>query len=219
MSGTASSASGPGRVVAVNVVHAMVPDRWGDQLFTGIDKRPVPGRVPVGRLGLAGDQVGDLEHHGGTDQAVYAYACEDAAWWQAELAREVLPGWFGENLSTEGLDLTAAVVGERWAVGSAVLEVSCPRIPCRVFQGFRDVPRLVRRFTDHGAVGAYLRVVADGDIGAGDPVEIMSRPAHGVTVGETFRALTGHRDLLPRLLDVPELAGAHADRARKLLRV
>src|SRR5918994_157148 len=121
-----------------------------------------------------------------------------------ELDREIGPGRFGENLSTEGLDLTGAVIGERWSVGTAVLEVTSPRIPCMTFTGFWDVPDLIKRFTAHGASGAYLRVIRDGDVGAGDPVEVVSRPAHGVTIGETFRALTGESALLPRLLDAEQ---------------
>lgn len=195
-----------GTVVAVNVVHALIPDVLGSLELTAIDKRPVVGRVLARTLGLAGDRQYDTRNHGGPDQAVYAYAREDAEHWQRELERTLVPGSFGENLSTQGVEVTGAVVGEHWAIGDAVLQVSCPRIPCATFQGFWDVPQLVRRFTEHGAPGAYLRVLVEGLVGAGDPVRIVHRPGHGVTLGETFRALTGERELLPRLLDVPELA-------------
>lgn len=199
-------------VVSVNLGVARA---GGDLGRTGIDKRPVTGPVEVTALGLAGDVVIDARHHGGIDQAVYAYAREDAAWWAAELGREIEPGRFGENLSTRGVDLTNAVIGERWTVGSAVLEVSLPRIPCRTFADFWDVPDLIQRFTSRGASGAYLRVLTEGQITAGDPIVVTSRPAHGLTTGETFRALTTEPDLLIRLVDVAELPAKARDRARR----
>lgn len=206
-----------GTVVAVNVVHALIPDVLGSLELTAIDKRPVAGRVMARTLGLDGDRQYDTRNHGGPDQAVYAYAREDAEHWQRELTRELLPGSFGENLTTSGVEVTGAVIGEQWAVGDAVLQVSCPRIPCATFQGFWGVPQLVRRFTEHGAPGAYLRVLVAGEVGAGDAVRVVHRPEHGVTLGETFRALTGDRELLPRLLDVPELPEWVADRVRAML--
>jgi MOSC domain-containing protein YiiM len=197
----------PARIASVNVVHALVPDRRGDLDETAIDKRAAGGRVPVrspadGGVGLAGDQVVDVRHHGGRDQAVYAYALEDLTWWAAELDRDLAPGAFGENLSTEGLDVTRAVIGERWQVGDdgLVLEVTSPRIPCNTFQGFMDEPQWVKRFTEHGASGAYLRVVAEGTVGAGDTVTVTGRPAHGVTIGDVFVLRRTGADRLERLL-------------------
>jgi MOSC domain-containing protein YiiM len=174
-----------------------VPDR--KPVRTGIDKRPVPGRVAVHPLGLDGDVQVNRRYHGGEGQALYAYAQEDADWWAAELARELPPGRFGENLRTSGLDLTGAVLGERWRVGTALLEVTDCRIPCANFERFWGVPQLVKRFTRHGAPGAYLRVVETGDVGAGDPVAVVARPAHGVTVGTAFRAYTTQKHRLPEL--------------------
>ena len=204
-----------GELLSVNVVRKVRAD--GPDERTAIDKRSVDARVYVNDLGLAGDFVCDTVNHGGLDQAVYAYAREDAQWWERELDRELAPGAFGENLSTEGLDVTNAIIGEQWAVGEALLEVSCPRIPCATFQRFWDVPRLVKRFTEHGACGAYLRVLGEGEIGAGDAIRVVHRPAHGVTLGESFRGLSGDRDVLPRLLQAPELAAPFADKARRLL--
>jgi len=206
-----------GRLLAVNVVHELLPDRAGDLDFTAIDKRPVSGRVRVHRLGVAGDRQYDTRHHGGVDQAVYAYAVEDAAWWAGDLDRVIGPGAFGENLTTEGLDVTGAVIGERWAVGTAVLQVCCPRIPCRTFQGYWGVQQLVKRFTAHGAPGAYLRVVTEGELDAGDRIDVVERPEHGLTIGETFRALTGERALVPKLLTAPELPAETAHWATKVL--
>lgn len=206
-----------GRIVSVNLgVLRTVP--WTAGMgSTGIDKRPTPGRVRAEGVGLVGDVIVDKANHGGYDQAIYAYAREDAAWWAAELDREVLPGAFGENLSTEGIDVTGAVIGERWQVGSTLLEVSRPRIPCRTFAGFWDVPQLIKLFTRRGVPGAYLRIVTEGELGAGDEVRLVNRPEHGVTIGDVFRALTGDRALIPRLLDAPELPAALHEKARRLL--
>lgn len=184
---------------------------------TGIDKRPVTSPVLLRHGGVAGDFIGDLAMHGGADQAVYAYAAEDAAWWAAELGRPVLPGAFGENLTTAAVDLTGAVIGEQWVIGSALLQVTKPRTPCRTFAGWWDVPNLIKRFTDQGWPGAYLRVLREGEVQVGDPVEVVDRPAHGVTVNETFRAMTNTPELLPRLLDVPELAQDWQQRVRRRL--
>ena len=180
--------------------------RWRDrQVRTAIWKVPVAGRVAARGVNLAGDEQADRRVHGGPDKAVYAYAAEDLAWWAAELGRELGPGSFGENLTTRGLDLAAAVVGERWRVGSAVLEVAAPRIPCYKLgirlgdQGF------VRRFALAGRPGAYLRIVAEGEVGAGDPVALAHRPGHGVTVAEVARAYNLDRAAAPRLLAAAEL--------------
>ena len=203
------------RVLSVNVVHALVPDTRGDLDQTAIDKRPVPGRVPVrsagvGRSGVAGDQIMDTRHHGGPDQAVYAYAREDLDWWAAELGRDLPNGCFGENLTVSGIDVTGAVIGERWRVGQQglVVEVTSHRIPCATFQGWMDEPRWVKRFTEHGASGAYLRVVSEGTVAADDEVEIIHRPAHGVTVGDVFVPRRTDAARLQRMLDEqPDLAG------------
>jgi MOSC domain-containing protein YiiM len=166
---------------------------------SGIDKRPVAGRVAVGELGLDGDVQVNRRHHGGEGQAVYAYAQEDADWWAAELDRELPPGRFGENLRTTGLDLTGAVLGERWQVGTALLEVTASRTPCASLERFWGVPQLVRRFTAHGASGAYLRVLETGELGAGDEVRVVHRPDHGVTTGLLFRATTTQKARLPEV--------------------
>lgn len=171
---------------------------------TGIDKKPVDGTVAVHGLGLNGDVQVNRKHHGGEGQAVYAYAQEDADFWIAELGRELPPGRFGENLRTSGLDLRNAVLGDRWRIGTALFEVTAWRTPCANFARFWDVPDLVRRFAAHGATGAYLRVLETGGIGAGDAVEVVSRPDHGITVGTAFRIVTTQKHRLPEL--APALA-------------
>ncbi|MEU3252837.1 MOSC domain-containing protein [Streptomyces sp. NPDC006997] len=181
--------------------------------LTGIDKRPVdgpirvaaPGPKGVGGSGLAGDAICHTRHHGGAHQAVYAVAREDLDDWERELGRTLANGAFGENLTTSGLDVSGALIGERWRVGGeVVLEVTSGRIPCRTFQGHMGEKGWVRRFTEKAAPGAYLRVITPGEIQAGDPVEIVHRPDHEVTVALSFRAGTTHRELLPRLLAAGE---------------
>ncbi|WP_328780915.1 MOSC domain-containing protein [Streptomyces canus] len=180
---------------------------------TGIDKRSVdgpvrvaaPGPKGIGGSGLAGDAVCKKQHHGGDDQAVYAMAREDLDEWEGELGRSLANGAFGENLTTRGIDVSGALIGERWRLGpEVVLEVTSARIPCGTFQGHMDEKRWVKRFTQRGAPGAYLRVIQPGEIRTGDPVEIVHRPDHDVTVALAFRAMTTERPLQPRLLAAGE---------------
>jgi MOSC domain-containing protein YiiM len=166
---------------------------------SGIDKKPVTGRIAVRELGLEGDVQVNRKHHGGEGQAVYAYAQEDADFWVAELGRELPPGRFGENLRTSGLDLRNAVLGERWRVGTALFEVTAWRTPCANFARFWGVPDLVKRFAAHGATGAYLRVLETGDVGAGDAIEVVLRPDHEVTVEGAFRIVMTQKSRLPEL--------------------
>ncbi|MET8469970.1 MOSC domain-containing protein [Streptomyces sp. NPDC006422] len=191
---------------------------------TGIDKRPVSGPVAVsapgvkgtGGSGLAGDAVCDLRHHGGDHQAVYAYAREDLDSWAARLERPLPSGAFGENLTTEGVDVSGAKIGERWRVGpDLLLEVTSGRIPCRTFQGHLGERGWVKRFTQEGAPGAYLRVLEPGEIRAGDAVEVVHRPDHEVTVAFQFRAVTTSRELLPRLLAAGDALHPEARRSAR----
>jgi MOSC domain-containing protein YiiM len=191
---------------------------------TGIDKRPVtepvevraPGPSGVGGSGLVGDDVCNLRHHGGYDQAVYAYAREDMDAWAADLDRPLTSGSFGENVTTTGLDVTGARIGERWRIGDRlVLEVSVPRIPCRNFAGWLGERGWVKKFTERGVPGTYLRVVEPGTIRAGDEVTVVHRPDHEVTVGFVFRALTTEPELLPAILVADALPEDAKDLARR----
>lgn len=174
---------------------------------TAIDKRPRAGRVAVTALGLDGDTQADRRHHGGVDQALYAYAEEDAAFWAAELGRDLPPGRFGENLRIVGLDVSGALVGERWALGPEVeVVVTAPRIPCRTLAGFWDVPDIVERFLAAGRLGAYLRVERGGTVAAGDPVVVRSRPSHDVSVAEVARIRTRATGDAARLVGLEGLA-------------
>ena len=193
-------------VRSVNVGRPQVA-AWAEIGRTSIDKRPLDGPVRVGRLGLAGDEVSDTRHHGGVDQAVYAFPREDLDAWAATLGRDIRDGQFGENLTTEGIDVNEAEVGEHWRIGTTLLEVASIRIPCNEFKGWMgecgyDRTAWVKRFTATNRPGPYLRVVEEGVVRAGDAIDVVHRPGHGVTVSTMFRALTTERTLLPELLRV-----------------
>lgn len=186
------------------------PNPYKKAKATGIDKQPTgtpvevraPGPKTTGLgSGLIGDFIGDGKHHGGDDQAVYAFQREDLDYWAERLQRDVPNGYFGENLTTRGLDVNVARVGEIWRVGDQlVLQVTTPRIPCATFRGWVGEPGWAKWFTAVGRPGAYLRVLEPGRVAAGDPVDVIHRPAHDVTVSLVFRATTRERELLPLLL-------------------
>lgn len=214
------------RLLSVNIGQPR-SSPWKNTAVTAIDKRPVSGPVVVavpgpkgtGEVGLAGDRVCDVRHHGGPDQAVYAYAREDLDKWQALLGTPLGDGVFGENFTTEGVDVTGALIGERWRVGSGlVLEVSCPRIPCGTFQGWLERDGWIKEFTEAAMPGAYLRVIEPGQVRAGDSVTVEHGPGHDVTIAVTFRALTTEPDLLPRLLAADALPEEVRILARKRVR-
>ena len=194
---------------------------------TAIDKRPVtsvevrdpgPKRGGLGS-GVVGDDVVSRKHHGGSRQAVYAVAREELDWWGGALGRVLPDGMFGENLTTIGLEVDAAVVGEHWTVGSAVLEVTAPRIPCATFHAWMGEPGWVRRFSERGRTGAYLAVVSPGIITTGDVVDVADRPEHGITVSEVFQALMGDGPAAERVVRKAVLTGVDHDRlARRVLR-
>jgi MOSC domain-containing protein YiiM len=208
-------------VTAVCRVHALLDDS-GSVGVTAIDKRRVKGPVPVKKLGLRGDVQASRAHHGGVDKAVYAFADEDADHFAGVLGREVAPGSFGENLRTSGVDVTGAVIGERWAIGERlVLEVTMPRTPCATFARRLGERGWVRRFQEEGRPGAYLKVVVAGEVSSGDELRVVSRPGHGVTIGECFAGLGPERaalllsdqaspSLAPVMRDVAELAASRA---------
>lgn len=170
---------------------------------TAIDKRAVAGRLAVHSLGLAGDEQADQKNHGGVDQAVYVYAREDLDFWTEQTGLDLRNGVFGENLTTAGVDVTGALIGETWRIGEVVAQVTSPRIPCSVFASWMDQQHWVKRFAAAGRPGAYLRVLREGTIGAGDDIEILDRPAERVTIAEAMRAFYGDADLMAVLLTVP----------------
>ncbi|MGP3536234.1 MOSC domain-containing protein [Microbacterium sp. RD1] len=180
------------RLRAVCIVHQLRPDT-GFLGVTAIDKRPVTGAVRVGQFGLRGDVQASRKHHGGLQKAVYAYGQDDAAFWEEQLGRPLAPGWFGENLRVEGMDVNAARIGEVWRIGRTVeLEVTMPRTPCGTFArwvGGADERGWVKRFAEAGRLGPYLRVRRVGSIRAGDEIDVLSVPDAAPTVAEVFRAL------------------------------
>lgn len=189
-------------VESVNVGLAVdVP--WGAMRHSAIDKRPTEEVVRIHPLGLEGDEIADLVHHGGPDQAVYAFAGEQLEFWSRLTGKAFGPGNFGENLTTRGIDVDECRIGDRWRIGTALLEIADVRIPCSVFQGFVDEPRWVKRFTEHGRPGAYLRVLEVGAFRAGDRIDIVESRGHDLSVTHTFRAQTTRRDLLPTLAAEP----------------
>jgi MOSC domain-containing protein YiiM len=211
------------KLLSVNVGRPRL-NPWKDIKLTGIDKQPVDGPVMVtparakglGMVGLAGDRVYDVRNHGGPDQAVYAYAREDLDAWEARLGRPLHNGMFGENLTTEGIDVNGALIGERWRVGSdVILEVSCPRIPCGTFQGWLRQAGWIKQFVRAAEPGPYLRVIESGEIQAGDQIEIVYQPDHDVTTALCFRALTIEPDLLPRLIAADALPREIKELARR----
>jgi MOSC domain-containing protein YiiM len=178
----------------------------GDRIVSSaIWKTPVSGRVAVRGVNVAGDDQADRSVHGGPDKAVYAYASEDAAWWAEQVGRELGPGSFGENLTTRGLDVSGARIGERWAIGSTLLEVRQSRMPCFKLGLRMGDPRFLRAFSQADRPGAYLAIVREGDVGAGDAIDVVHRPDHDVTVALMHRALLQDHSLLAELLAAPEL--------------
>jgi MOSC domain-containing protein YiiM len=178
---------------------------------SAIWKQPVAGRVAVSGVNVEGDEQADRRVHGGEFKAIYAYAAEETRAWEAELGRELGPGGLGENFTTEGVDVSGARAGERWAIGSALFEVVQPRVPCFKLNLRMGDSKFGKRFTAAGRPGAYLRIVEEGEVGAGDEVRIVRRPDHDVTMRLMMHAALVDRDRLPELLAAPELIAEWRD--------
>ena len=197
-----------GSVLSVNVGGVRQFEYHGRQAVSAIWKSPVVGRVAARGVNLEGDDQADREAHGGPDKAVYAYAIEDARWWAEELGRSLEYGELGENLTTEGIEVTNALVGERWEIGSTVLEVSEPRVPCWRLAVRMEDNGFPRRFTKAGRPGAYLRIAVEGELGSGDEIRIVERPDHDLTIGDVFRIYMRDRQEAERFLTVPQLSSS-----------
>ncbi|HEX4439807.1 MAG TPA: MOSC domain-containing protein [Thermoanaerobaculia bacterium] len=208
----------PPRVLAVSVGRPREFDYHGRPARSAIWKSPVEGRVAVRGVNLAGDDQADRQAHGGPDKAVYAYAVEDARWWESREGRPFAFAEFGENLTTEGIEVNDSLVGERWAIGSAVFEISEPRVPCWRLGARMNDPKFIVRFTEALRPGAYLRIVEEGNIGAGDAIEVVSRPDHDLSVRDVFRIYTRDRGECGRLIEVPQMSEAWKGWAREMLR-
>jgi MOSC domain-containing protein YiiM len=177
------------RVLSVNVGEVREVEWRGRRITSGIWKSPVLGRVALRGVNFIGDDQADRTVHGGRDKAVYAYSREDYDYWRSEEGVDTSPGLFGENLTTDGVDLSGIIAGERWAVGSTVLEAAQPRLPCFKIGMRMSDAHFPRRFMMVGRMGAYFRIVKEGDIGASDIVHVTHRPAHGVTLRDMVDAL------------------------------
>ena len=196
----------PGKVLSVNVGSVRTFEYNGRPAQSAIWKSPVVGRIAARGVNLAGDEQADRQAHGGPDKAVYAYAVEDARWWEQEIGRPLAYGEFGENLTTEGIEANDALIGERWQIGTTVLEVSEPRIPCWRLGVRMNDQLFPRRFTEALRPGAYLRIVVEGEVGTGDEIRVVERPGHDLTIQDVFRIYTRDRAEVDRLLAVPQMS-------------
>jgi MOSC domain-containing protein YiiM len=199
-------ATSAGKVLSVNVGTVREFEYGGRPAKSAIWKSPAVGRIAARGVNLAGDDQADRNAHGGPDKAIYAYAVEDVRWWERETSRSLAYGEFGENLTTEGIEVNDALVGEYWEIGTTVVEVSEPRIPCWRLGVRMNDPLFPRRFTLALRPGTYLRIVVEGDVGAGDKIRIVERPDHDLTVRDVFRIYTRDRDEVKRLLAVPRMS-------------
>ena len=195
------------QVISTNVA-VRRPDPSGRHEFSGIDKKPqdfidlaAPGPHYSDGSGVRGDIIGDTQHHGGNDKAVYAYSREELDYWQSELSRPLASGGFGENLTTRGIDLSALLINQRVCIGTAVLEVSVPRQPCATFAGWLGERGWLKRWTARGDCGTYLRIISPGRIRLGDAIELGTPPSHGITMRMAFAAKMGDRALARRVVD------------------
>ncbi len=199
----------------MHVVHVNVGTRTsyhaGDRdIATGIDKRPVDGPRRFGHLGVEGDTVVDTRVHGGTHKAAYLYPGEHYDAWRADMPELPLaPGYFGENLTTHGVDETTLHIGDRLRIGAAECIVSEPRFPCVTLGAKVGTQTFVKRFLDSGRSGIYLYVDVEGAIAAGDTIEILAREPEAVSVADFVQvqahAKVAHHDardidILERLL-------------------
>jgi MOSC domain-containing protein YiiM len=205
------------RVVSVNVGRPAWLKTGRRVVPSAIGKTPVDGPVAARGHNLEGDEQADKANHGGPDQAVYAYASEDAAWWSELVGQELRPAAFGENLTLEGVDVSRALIGEHWRIGSVELRVAGPRVPCYKLEARLGVPGFQKAFLHAGRPGAYLAIVEEGELQAGDAVEIVHRPEHHVTVSLAIQALLIDRrrlgELEPARADMlPKLASWYEER-------
>jgi MOSC domain-containing protein YiiM len=209
-------------LLSVNVGTEKPIDGAGKSGKTGIFKHGVEGPVAVSTLGLAGDTISDTENHGGVDQAVYIYGAPDYAWWSEELGRELPPGTFGENLTFSGLRSAECYIGDRFLVGSVILEVTAPRIPCSTLSARMGDRMFVKRFMWAERPGLYCRVVREGGVRAGDAVELERYEGENVLAVELFRDFFDSEtseSTLRRHLSVPLAVRARVHKEKQLERL
>jgi MOSC domain-containing protein YiiM len=206
-----------GKVLSVNVGTPREFQYEGRPARSAIWKSPVNGRIAARGVNLAGDDQADRKAHGGPDKAIYAYAVEDLRWWEQEMGRPLGFGAVGENLTIEGIEVNDALIGERWEIGATLLEVSEPRIPCWRLGVRMEDKMFPRRFSQALRPGSYLRIIAEGELGAGDSIRVVEKPHHDLTVRDVMRIYVRDRDEVERLL-VPQLSESWRGWAAKLLR-
>lgn len=208
-------------IVLTTNVGAAQPDPGGADRVSGIDKRPVPEGIEVfapgpdygDGSGVLHDVVGDSLHHGGMHKAVYAFEREELDFWDPYYRN----GYFGENLTTSGIDLSTVLINQRFRVGGAVLEVSVPRRPCRTFGAWLERKGWMKTFTDHGRVGSYFRVLEPGRIMPGDELVALDEPNHDITMGMAFRAKMGDKDLARKVVAAGCLPGRYHEELVRLI--
>jgi MOSC domain-containing protein YiiM len=195
-----------GRVLSINVGHARTFEYNRHPAQSAIWKTPVAGRIAARGVNLEGDEQADRKAHGGPDKAIYAYAVEDILWWDQQIGRSIQYGGFGENLTTEGIEVNDALVGERWEIGTTVLEVSEPRVPCWRLGVRMDDKLFPRRFTKALRPGAYLRIIVEGDLASGDKIRVIHRPDHDLTIRDVLRIYSRDRNEVERLAVIPQMS-------------
>jgi len=195
-----------GKVLSVNVGTAHEFEYSGRPAKSAIWKSPAVGRIAARGVNLDGDEQADRKAHGGPDKAVYAYAVEDLRWWEQQIGRSLAYGELGENITTEGIEVNNALVGERWEIGTTVLEVSEPRIPCWRLGVRMNDKMFPRRFTEALRPGAYLRIIIEGDVGTGDEIRVVKRPDHDLTIHDVFHIYTRDHNEAERLLAIPQMS-------------
>ncbi len=197
------------RVTSVNLGQPREIETPRGIIVTAIFKSPVSGRIPVRGHNLLGDRQADLSVHGGPNKAIYAYASEHHQYWQSTLNREIVSGNFGENLTTEGLLESEVQIADTYRIGTAILKVTQPRMPCFKLNLRFDLHTMVKLFWQSGFSGIYFGIVEEGDIAAGDPIELLERPPSSVTIAEVVEAYKGDNDeLIDRVLASPLRAGS-----------
>lgn len=203
----------------MNVGKKRIVEFRGGSVSTGIYKSPVEGAVRLEGVNVVGDDQADGRVHGGVDKAVYAYAFEDYEWWSGQLGRTLPPGMFGDNLTTQGVDVGGSVVGQLWRIGDVTLEVSEPRMPCYKLGIRMDDEGFPNVFSAAGRPGTYLRIVEEGSLAAGDRIEVGTPPRHGLTVADIASIYTRDHHEAGRLLEAPELSDSWKRWARKFVEV
>lgn len=207
------------KLISVNLGKEQVVRKAKKSELSGIYKNPVEQPVQVTALGLGGDTICDVENHGGPDQAVYVYGAPDYAWWSQELGYKVGPGWFGENLTVEGLESAQYAIGDRLQVGPVTLEVTAPRIPCSTLAARMGDPGFIKRFRQAERPGLYCRVIQEGAVQVGDAVSRQPCAGPTVTLLEMFHDYyepTLPEETLRRYLAAPIAVRDRVDKQEKL---